>query len=550
MSAEVLDPPAAARRPSAEAAPPARPAGALQRALPWLVAVASLAVAYAATYRLKSGDSAIYFTYFQNFFDRPFSFHPGDVTSGATSPLHVVLNAPLHALFGESFVEPATVLAYALLFGGVVLLALSFDRRGPALILFSLLVLVNVPLTSSTSSLYETGLVFLGVAALWYSVARDRDLLGTAVAGLLPLARPELALVTAGALAYFLWRADDRRRYLGAAALALVPLAAFFAYMAISTGNLIPSSASARLSTAQEEELSYPTAVWRSLKALVTDHGTLVYPLGGLAFLAVLALRRLRSMWRETALLALLILPFVVFPPLAYAPRYLIAASVVLSIVLVRALLSMRARAVLPIAAVALVLLSAWAYSSGIAERRFDYDTVLLKDLAGRLNPVTSSSDRVLNYEVQSQYHLDAEVISMDAIVGGQTKDALDDPTAWPRLIRAEGIDYVVTMGALSYRRMFRGSILADLYAHDLRSPVGSSVTLGGITFEKAMTNPYFASPRLYEERTWPEPLNSGTTLRVYRDKRGWEGHQIMWNSVYRVVRVTAAAAAPAAPAG
>jgi hypothetical protein len=541
VTTELLEPtPAAHAAPTAEATGPRRRLPGLGL-VPWLVAVASLAGAYAATYRVKAGDSAIYFTYFQNFFERPFSYHPGDVASGATSPLHVVLNAPLHALFGDSFVEPATLLAYALLFAGVVLLAMSFDRRGAALALFSLLVLVNLPLTSSTSSLYETGLVFLAVSALWYSVARDREVLGTVVAGLLPLVRPELALVTLGAFAYFGWRAADRRRYAGVAILALVPFGVFLVYMAISTGNLIPSSASARLSTAREEDLSYPTAVWRSLKSLVFDHGTLIYPLAGAAFLAALAWRGPRRLWREAALLGLLILPFVVFPPLTYGPRYLIAATVALSIVVVRALLSVPGRAAVPAACVVLAVLGAWVYSSEMADRRFDYDTLLLKDLATRLDPVTTPSDRVLTYEIQSQYHLEAEAISMDGIVGGHTKDALDDPGAWPRLIRSEGIDYVVTIGAINYRRMFEGSIIQRLYEHDLRSPLGSRISAGGITFEKVITNPYFASPRLYREKDWPEPLNSGTTLRIYRDKPGWHDHQIMWNSVYRVVSAPSA---------
>ena len=50
----------------------------------------------------QSGDASIYFTFIKNFFIKPFSFFPGDVSFGATSPLVVIFFAPIYSIFGSN----------------------------------------------------------------------------------------------------------------------------------------------------------------------------------------------------------------------------------------------------------------------------------------------------------------------------------------------------------------------------------------------------------------------------------------------------------------
>lgn len=164
---------------------------------------------------------------------------------------------------------------------------------------------------------------------------------------------------------------------------------------------------------------------------------------------------------------------------------------------------------------------------------RYDYDTLLLRDLAARLNPITGPDDRLLLYEIQGQYHLTAHCISLDGIVGGETLAALQGREQWPDCIRRAGVRYVCTMNAFTYRQAFKDTLLEVLYWHDLVSPVGSTVEIEGIRFKKLLTNPDFADPGRYEVAEY-----RGDRIRVYgAGKPGWAGETVTWNSVYERMR-------------
>ena len=47
------------------------------------------------------GDAAIYFTFIKNFFSKPFSYYPGEV-SFDYSPLLVILYAPIYKIFKKN----------------------------------------------------------------------------------------------------------------------------------------------------------------------------------------------------------------------------------------------------------------------------------------------------------------------------------------------------------------------------------------------------------------------------------------------------------------
>jgi len=75
--------------------------------------------------------------------------------------------------------------------------------------------------------------------------------------------------------------------------------------------------------------------------------------------------------------------------------------------------------------------------------------------------------------------------------------------------------------------------LFETLYAHDLESQVGDTVSRDGLTFCKLFTNPSFADPAAYVSTRFPD-LNLGTTTRMYADPQ-WFGYSILWNSVYEV---------------
>ena len=81
-----------------------------------------------------SGDASIYFTFIRNFVHVPYSFQPEAVSFGATSPLHVLLHAPVAALLGESFIPFSRMLNFVVLAGGVVALGRALGGTRSALL--------------------------------------------------------------------------------------------------------------------------------------------------------------------------------------------------------------------------------------------------------------------------------------------------------------------------------------------------------------------------------------------------------------------------------
>jgi hypothetical protein len=226
-----------------------------------LASASAIIAAALAVIHVNSGDATIYLTYFKRFFDLPFSYAPGEVSFGATSPLHVVLNAPIALLFGNAFVTPSRVVAGALLLGGVSCLATAVSRSGWNLPLAAALVVVNGPLMLATSQLFETALAFALIALVYFAVRTDRALVATMGAGLLPLARPETVLMSLFVYGWVLLRSPNRQRTVLIVLASLAPALLYFGYMLVQTGGIIPSSVAARVLTAQEGHASPDLAV-------------------------------------------------------------------------------------------------------------------------------------------------------------------------------------------------------------------------------------------------------------------------------------------------
>ncbi|NIQ02264.1 MAG: hypothetical protein GWM98_19260 [Nitrospinaceae bacterium] len=158
-----------------------------------------------------SGDASIYFTFFKNFFDLPFSYQEGTVSHGASSPLHVLLFGCVYALAGESWLTAAKVINF-----GLVFLALVVLQRGlrlpvaPFPLLVALVASFSV-LMASTAELFEIGLVVLSVSVLYVLLKQDRRTEAVIVAGLLHLVRPELILITFAVYAVYLFKFKEMR---------------------------------------------------------------------------------------------------------------------------------------------------------------------------------------------------------------------------------------------------------------------------------------------------------------------------------------------------
>lgn len=500
-----------------------------------------------------SGDAAIYLTFIRSFFTLPFSYQPGVVSFGATSPLHVAVHATVFSLVGGSMAMPVSrALNLFFIAAGVAAVNLAIEGGLTTLLVGCLLATLNADLFVTAAQLFETGLAVLLVACVYNAVRRRYLLTAATGCGLLYLVRPELivsAVAVDALIVCWLWR-ESRRSSVAAIVLLVVPMLVYHVYMWRWTGAWVPSSVYARAITAVENEAVWPERAAISVRALVQGAG-LFYLFGIAAVAWAVASRARRDYAPEFALLAVVAV-YVIVPPLGYASRYLLPTAPILIALVLRTgralagavrtwlpalALSYASVAVAPIALVLIVAQAASAYPYRV-HPRYDYDTLLLKDLAGEMNAIAAEGDGVLIYEVQAQYFLRARCISLDGIVGGQLLKVLARAESLAEFLDSHrDVRYLVTANAFNTRRLYAGTVFADLYAHDLESVVGDAMTSSTIRFTKIATNPVFSDPKYYREAA-AAPFNVARSIRVYGTWNPlWVEHSPLWNSVYRIDR-------------
>jgi hypothetical protein len=514
-----------------------------------------------------SGDAFVYLTYIRNFFSLPFSFQPGTVTFGATSPLHVLVHAPVAFLGGAGWIAWSRMLNGLLVVAGALALRRALGGGVPTLVLVAALVALDGTLLATAAQLFETGVMFLLVSVLLLFARRGRTEAAAAAAGLLYLVRPELLLSAAAIDLVLVWLSGRpgmvtrrggtmrRRRTVMAAAAGFAPAAIYHLYMLAMTGRLVPTSVEARAITALEGGRTWLEGLQSSWAAFEGPDGLLY--LAGVVGIAVLAARCRSAGWEAGLLAALaLALPvallYLAVPPGSQAPRYLLPVTPVLVVGAAWAireagarLASMTARAwtALPLrpvvagglaAFVTLALVDAQAWPR-VGSPRYDEDTLLLRDLAAQLGPAVGPGDRVLIYEIQAQYVLPAFCLSADAIVGGQALQALLRREPWETFLAREKVRYVVTMESFNYRRIYAGTLLERIYLHDRAARVGDTMEAGGLRFRKVFENPVLGAPGGTGLLAMAG-LNGLGTIRVYGPaNRLWAGHALLWGAVYEV---------------
>lgn len=487
------------------------------------------------TFNFVDQDAYIYFVFFKNFFSMPFSFQPNQVEHGATSPLQVLVFAPVFQLFGENWLWVAKLLNFALVFAGVCLVHCASGMRFSFLPLSVAVIAIFSPLFLYTATMFEAGVAFFIVSLLIYSWSQ-RENVGVAFsAGLLHLARPELALVTICVVIALAWR--TRRLHFGLWIAASVPIIVFYTYMWASGAGVFPTSVIGRAILAIENKES-----WRDKIRLIMQT-KYVWPYLAVAPMLIVAMI-LR--FKNSSICAAVIIPVValytIFPPgyAYYVPRYLIPIIpaflmcflIVLSLIVSKIDLQIFSRT--GAVAAGISALFTIAVSPPKAIPTYDYQTIFQKDLAEAVYGIVKPESRVLMYEIQGQYYFPAHAVSADGIVGREAHKFLLGEETFDSFVDREDIKFIVTFDGFAYRPIYKGTPLVDLFRHDMTAKLGDRITIGTHTYEKVVANPEANDPALYSTIV-AQDLNVGNTLRVYGPhKTVGAGQLIQWNSVYK----------------
>ncbi|GMV87279.1 MAG: hypothetical protein AMXMBFR81_02100 [Chthonomonas sp.] len=428
------------------------------------------------------GDASIYFAFLKGFFDKPFSYAPGVVSFGATSPLHVLVFAPIHHLFGAEWIYVAKVLNPLLVLTGAWMIGRS--TRHPLGMLGALAAVAATPqLMENTFDLFEVGVVFLVGAGCVAALVEERWRSALLWAGFAYLARPELVLAAAGAVVY-VGSCAGRRAPWAFLLPGLIATTGYHWWMASQGAGWLPTSVTGRLHRVAGEAGGSWTERFAGSFAPRWVHpsglGGEVLVLLALAAIGLVVLlpKRNKSLWPALAYAGGVLAVYVVFPPSTYAARYLLAVAPCL-VLLVAKLFEAGSSLRIPGWAPALSCLLALAtvrYAWGLPPRWPEHVGLWSRDLARfrGYEPAADLSDaiaglaapgeRVLVYEIQSQYGSRARLVSMDAIVGGEAAAAYARREEWTDFVVRSNVRWVVINQAQEYRPAYRGTVLHRMY--------------------------------------------------------------------------------------
>jgi hypothetical protein len=480
----------------------------------------ALLPAFLMYYDRYAPEAAVYFTYFKNFFARPFSFQPDVVAFGAASPLHVLLHAPVYSLFGEHWILASKILNFLLVGLGMVALIRTIKGGLKSVLLTSLLVVLSTGMLCSVSQLFESGLAFLAMALLYQDLVEKNFERALVLCGLLYLIRAELVVVGLVVAFYIMIQSDKSKSLIPWLVAGCAPALAYHAYMLIATGTLVPSGVMAVLVTYIQEPASWWSRQAGTLSALWSAEGV-IYLCGAVLLLVMLAEWSTPRYTKELLLLVPLVIVYILVPPGEAVIRYLVPVLPVLIALMVRYIekelkVQHSNRALL----VSLGLAHLFGAATLSASPRLDRQTVLLGDLSAALNKLAGPDDHVLLCDIQAQYEIAAPCHALAGNVGDEMVDVLLRRESVENFLQDQHVEFLVTSDALG-RPLFENTLLSQLYARDHAQAPGDTVFLGGMALEKQFSHPSFMRRAALTQPAAAAPMS---------------GPEPLWNSVYRVL--------------
>lgn len=130
----------------------------------------------------------------------------------------------------------------------------------------------------------------------------------------------------------------------------------------------------------------------------------------------------------------------------------------------------------------------------------YTQDIIFEKEAANHINSIASKNDQCLTYEIQIQYFLKCNTISLDGIVGGEILPYLKNQSNLIDFVQKYKPKFLIISNAFSYRTEFKNTFLYELYLLDKKIPVLDSLKIGNLIFKKLFVN---KKPQLKGMSTW-----------------------------------------------
>jgi len=116
-------------------------------------------------------------------------------------------------------------------------------------------------------------------------------------------------------------------------------------------------------------------------------------------------------------------------------------------------------------------------------------EIIFEKQLCDLLNNIATPQDKVAIYEVQAQYCLKPQIISLDGIVGGEILPYFKKRSNLVEFFERYRPSYLVIANYPLYREEYKSTIIEELYRYNKELKTGGSIKLHNIIFTKIADN-------------------------------------------------------------
>jgi len=470
-----------------------------------------------ALFSTNSGDASVNLVFSKSLKNGFFFYGPAGPKWGATSPLQALLFFPPY-LFSSNPPIIIFKIINLLLFIGTGILIFSIIKRIVDNKIIGYLAIAiwlgNPYLAYLTAALYDSVLITFLIAlyilvllSFSHLVEKKEKIvfkkwiqLGL-IAGLLPLARPEGLLISLIGFFYLFFLFKNKKirisikEFILSFVLFCLIFSPYYLYLASITNQLIPSSILARGSMylsniTLSQILSFLILSWQHQIISIL----LIMSVLGLFFL-----RRFKGNLELFLGLCLsLIIIFLSIFIVSKEARYFSPVIPILTILSAiscyqiylyfnRSKLTRQILIMLVFPAVLFIGYGHLCVYKNIP--KYLPELIFEEDIATFLNEVCKEKDVVLTYEIQGQYYLNCNTISLDGIVGGEILPYFRKQTDLKDFLLHYRPNYIIVSDAFKYRDEYNNTVFRWLYLQDSNIIIGNSYGINNIIFTKIAEN-------------------------------------------------------------
>lgn len=422
------------------------------------------------------GDPAIYLSYSKNFFVQPFSFGSiNNVTFGATSPLFLTLLSIFHEIFGiEYFLLPFKIFYAGLFVTSIYIISriLNTNTQINSLEAVSIFFLLNFYIVVNGVVLFESFLILFYCSCLLYFLIKQKIKIFLLLAGLAYLIRPELALINVFSL-YFLYK-DQKNIFFFSIPL-LIP-ALYHLYIFYYTGDVLPSSVVSRSSRFSDVSIIY------SYYTILKNDPYIIFQSLIILFSFYFSIIQKKSLNRISSLMGVIGI-IILISTKTFSIRYFESFAIISIPATLCMLQSNFFSKYYNLLFIICSLIVFYKINNPVYSENSNLKNRLSENFTSKINQIIDPDEKLLIYEIQTQYYLLSKAVSMDARVGKEAIGLINGEEDLYDLMKRESIKYVSIDQNMS--SLLRKDPYIKLLSENNNLNVGDTIKVNSANFVK-----------------------------------------------------------------